>query len=122
MCRRRARPAPRCASACIGARPANFTTVRFSEKLLEHAGISVETLDLSEVFGRIDRTHASDDAVVAKRQAIDALLPTARAVSRKRQCSRWPSWAWLSTSWRLANELDATAIQCWTLHAGETSA
>src|SRR6204780_275151 len=37
----------------IGARPAAFNTVRYSEKLLEHAGISVETLDLSEVFGRI---------------------------------------------------------------------
>src|ERR1051326_4894527 len=37
----------------LGARPTNFNTVRFSEKLLEQAGISVETLDLSEAFGRI---------------------------------------------------------------------
>ena len=29
--------------------------MRFSEKLLERSGISVETLDLSEVFGRIER-------------------------------------------------------------------
>ena len=35
----------------VGARPAAFNTVRFSEKLLERAGISVETLDLSEVIG-----------------------------------------------------------------------
>src|ERR1035438_7493100 len=55
----------------IGARPANFTTVRFSEKLLEHAGISVETLDLSDVFGRIDRLDANDTAVDIKRQAIE---------------------------------------------------
>ncbi|HTT32395.1 MAG TPA: fucose isomerase, partial [Methylomirabilota bacterium] len=33
----------------IGARPAAFNTVRYSEKILEGAGISVETLDLSEV-------------------------------------------------------------------------
>src|SRR5713101_4723915 len=32
----------------IGARPAAFNTVRYSEKLLEGSGISVETLDLSE--------------------------------------------------------------------------
>src|SRR5206468_8597479 len=37
----------------IGARPTAFNTVRYSEKLLEAHGISTETLDLSEVFGRI---------------------------------------------------------------------
>src|SRR5262245_49237667 len=39
----------------LGARPQAFNTVRYSEKLLERAGITVETLDLSEAFGRIDR-------------------------------------------------------------------
>lgn len=43
----------------IGARPANFTTVRFSEKLLERAGISTEALDPSEVFGRTQRLDGS---------------------------------------------------------------
>ena len=37
----------------IGARPAAFNTVRYSEKLLEASGISVETIDLSEILGRI---------------------------------------------------------------------
>ena len=37
----------------IGARPAAFNTVRYSEKILEAHGISVETLDLSEILGRI---------------------------------------------------------------------
>src|SRR5437016_2362914 len=35
----------------IGARPAAFNTVRYSEKLLEASGITVETLDLSEALG-----------------------------------------------------------------------
>jgi len=40
----------------IGARPAAFNTVRYSEKLLEQpAGISVEPIDLSEIVGRIGR-------------------------------------------------------------------
>ena len=39
----------------IGARPAAFNTVRYSEKLLEASGISVETIDLSEIMGRINR-------------------------------------------------------------------
>lgn len=33
----------------IGARPAAFNTVRFSEKLFERSGIFVETPDLSEI-------------------------------------------------------------------------
>ena len=35
----------------VGARPNAFNTTRFSEKLLEASGISVNTIDLSEVFG-----------------------------------------------------------------------
>src|ERR1700733_11296725 len=39
----------------IGARPAAFNTVRYSEKLLEAHGITTETVDLSEILGRIAR-------------------------------------------------------------------
>ena len=39
----------------IGARPTAFNTVRYSEKTFGANGISVETLDLSEVMGRICR-------------------------------------------------------------------
>ena len=35
-------------------------TVRYSEKLLEKSGISVETLDLSEAFGKAERLTAAD--------------------------------------------------------------
>jgi L-fucose isomerase-like protein len=96
----------------IGARPANFTTVRFSEKLLEQAGISVETLDLSDVFGRIDRIDANDPAVDAKRQAIE----------RYSNCRNVPEAAVAKMAklgvvidqWRVANQLDAISIQCWS--------
>src|ERR1700744_1448078 len=50
----------------IGARPAAFNTVRYSEKLLERNGISVDTLDLSEVLGRIARLPDNNDSVQAK--------------------------------------------------------
>ena len=39
----------------IGARPSAFNTVRYSEKILEANGITVEPIDLSEIFGRINR-------------------------------------------------------------------
>src|ERR1700682_5458108 len=54
----------------IGARPAAFNTVRYSEKLLEHNGISVETLDLSEVLGRIGRMKDNDERAVHKLSSI----------------------------------------------------
>src|SRR5438552_15729916 len=46
----------------IGARPTAFNTVRYSEQILESHGISIETLDLSEVLGRIERMKVTDDA------------------------------------------------------------
>src|SRR5215468_11147738 len=54
----------------IGARPAAFNTVRYSEKILESVGISVETLDLSEVMGRIERLKDNDAPVVERLKAI----------------------------------------------------
>ncbi len=46
----------------VGARPNAFNTTRFSEKLLEAAGISVNTIDLSEVFGSAAQIADSDAA------------------------------------------------------------
>ena len=57
----------------IGARPAAFNTVRFSEKLLEASGISVEPIDLSEIIGRINRLDDQAEAVQAKLAAINAV-------------------------------------------------
>src|ERR1700745_957251 len=60
----------------LGARPTAFNTVRYSEKLLEASGISVETLDLSEVLGRIDRMKDSDEGVGRKLNSIKKYVTT----------------------------------------------
>src|SRR5438874_11174285 len=39
----------------IGARPAAFKTVRYSEKILEASGIAVEPVDLFEIMGRVQK-------------------------------------------------------------------
>src|SRR3954471_6226396 len=39
----------------VGARPGAFNTVRYSEKILESAGISVTTVDLSEILGKANK-------------------------------------------------------------------
>ncbi len=47
----------------IGARPAAFNTVRYSEKILQAHGISVTTVDWSELLGQAQRLDAKDRAV-----------------------------------------------------------
>src|SRR5690349_9953528 len=60
----------------IGARPTAFNTVRYSEKMLENNGISVETLDLSEVFGRIGKLKDTDSVVAGKLDEIRKYVAT----------------------------------------------
>src|SRR3954465_6259884 len=62
----------------IGARPAAFNTVRYSEKILESQGISVETLDLSEVLGSIDRMKDNEDQAQSKLAEIKKYVDTSR--------------------------------------------
>src|SRR5207237_9196294 len=45
----------------IGARPAAFNTVRYSAKILESQGISIETLALSEVLDAIESIESNDN-------------------------------------------------------------
>jgi len=96
----------------IGARPAAFNTVRFSEKLLEAAGISVVTIDLSEVLGWVARL-ADDDAQVARR--VEAIRSYVR-VSGIPQPSlvKMAKLGVVIDDWMAANSLRASAIQCWT--------
>jgi L-fucose isomerase-like protein len=54
----------------IGTRPAAFQTVRFSEKLLQDAGISVVSVDLSEIFSMAE---AFDDGAAKVRVKLDAI-------------------------------------------------
>jgi len=44
--------------------PGGIHTVRYSEKILEANSITVETLDLSEVIGRIGRMKDTDERAV----------------------------------------------------------
>lgn len=96
----------------IGARPAAFNTVRYSEKLLERAGISVETIDLSEIFGRIDRLDDSDPAVASKLDAIKQYIPTNS--TPEEALVRMAKFGVVVDQWVQEHKLAGTAIQCWT--------
>ncbi len=96
----------------LGARPAAFNTVRYSEKLFERAGISVETLDLSEALGRIDRLADADPAVQAKIDAIKAYVPTTGVPATA--LTKMAKLGVVMDRWMEENRLVATAVQCWT--------
>jgi len=96
----------------LGARPAAFITVRFSEKLLERAGISVEVLDLSEAFGRANRLTDDDSDVRAKLGEIQSYLPAPGIPAAA--LLRMAKFGLVMERWMEENELVATAVQCWT--------
>ena len=96
----------------IGARPAAFNTVRFSEKLLERSGITVETVDLSEIFGSAARLKEDDASVLAKIEEMKAYVPTKGVPSLA--LTRMARLGTAIDSWTEKNNLVATALQCWT--------
>ena len=101
-----------CRVGAIGARPTAFNTVRYSEKLFEGSGIDVDTLDLSEVFGRIGRLKDSDDAVQAKLAEIKAYVST-HGITEDALVKMAKLGA-VVDGWMKDNEITVTAVQCWT--------
>lgn len=95
----------------IGARPAAFNTVRFSEVLLEQHGISVEPIDLSEVIHRARGLEDADTRVEEKIEAIHAYLP---GKEDSPAMLRVAKLGVVIDQWMQDLDLAATAIQCWT--------
>jgi L-fucose isomerase-like protein len=96
----------------IGARPTAFNTVRYSEKLLERSGITVETLDLSEVMGRIEKMKDTDDAAQAKLAAIKKYIPVGS--TPEVALLKMAKLGAVIDGWMAASELTVSAVQCWT--------
>jgi L-fucose isomerase-like protein len=96
----------------IGARPAAFNTVRYSEKILEANGIDVETVDLSEILGRIQRMKDNDADALAKLDAIKKYVPTegipAAALFKMAKLGA------VIDQWKKETDVTITAVQCWT--------
>jgi L-fucose isomerase-like protein len=96
----------------IGARPGAFNTVRYSEKILERHGISVTTVDLSEILGAAGKIADRDQRLLAKVDEIKAYAnATAVPPAKLAQMARLGV---VLDDFVAAQHLDATAIQCWT--------
>jgi L-fucose isomerase-like protein len=96
----------------IGARPAAFNTVRYSEKLLEASGISVETLDLSEVLGRISRIKDNDEGVAQKLKSIESYVTTSGIPQAA--LLKMAKLGAVVDDWMKAANVAISAVQCWT--------
>ncbi len=97
--------------AQIGARVMPFRTVRYSEKLLQQSGITVETEDFSEILADIA---ALDDQVqieakVAEIRAYANVLPGIGEDKLIRQAKLCIA----IEQWMEEHRCDASAIQCW---------
>ena len=96
----------------IGARPAAFNTVRYSEKLLEGSGISVETVDLAEILGRIQKLSDADEAVQKKLAAIRAYVPT--GTTPEPALMKMAKLGAVIDGWMAETDVGISAVQCWT--------
>ncbi|MEY4383822.1 MAG: hypothetical protein RI995_1364 [Bacteroidota bacterium] len=96
----------------VGARPGAFNTVRYSEKILQRNGITVTTVDLSEILGKANKLTVNDQIVKDHLDSIKAYAPQGKT----------PNEAMLQIAkldvvlkqFMEEYDLDATAIQCWT--------
>lgn len=96
----------------VGARPGAFNTVRYSEKILQRNGISVVTVDLSEILGNANKLTATDTIVKERLEKIRAYSPTGKTPGEALvQIAKLDV---VLNQFMEENVLDATAIQCWT--------
>jgi L-fucose isomerase-like protein len=96
----------------IGARPVAFQTVRFSEKLFEKSGITVETLDMFELFGWVNKLSDTDPSVETKLKEMAAYvnvksIPAASLL-------KMAKFGATVEKWMKQNNLRINTIQCWT--------
>ncbi len=97
--------------AQIGARVMPFRTVRYSEKLLQQSGITVETEDFSEIMA--DCAAITDQALLDKKVAeIRAYGNVAPDIGEDKLLKQARLCIALE-NWMEEHHCDASAIQCW---------
>jgi L-fucose isomerase-like protein len=96
----------------IGARPAAFNTVRYSEKILESQGISVETVDLSEILGRIARLKDTETCVEGKLVEIHKYVPSGGVPETA--LIKMAKLGAVIDGWMKSTDVKISAVQCWT--------
>jgi L-fucose isomerase-like protein len=95
----------------IGARPAAFQTVRFSEKILQSAGITTVVVDMSDIIFaalKLENTKEVMDRV-AELKAYGKIPATINEENIIKQAKL----GLVMDKWIKDNECDAAAVECW---------
>ena len=96
----------------IGARTGPFNTVRYSEKILEFNGITIEVVDLSETLAAAGKVSKSDRDYRSKIAKVKGYCDCGGITAEG--FDRMARFAVAVDRWIKANNLQGTAIQCWT--------
>lgn len=95
----------------IGTRPDPFKTVRYSEKILEGYGISVDVMDLSELFAKIDKLSDSDKKV---KENLEEFVSYIKVRGENTAVLKMAKLITAVNNWLEEKELKGFAFQCWT--------
>lgn len=96
----------------VGARPGAFNTVRYSEKILQRNGITVTTVDLSEILGKANKLTKDDVSVKRHLDSINAYASKGKTPNEA--MIQMAKLDVVLNDYVEEYQLDATAIQCWT--------
>ncbi len=95
----------------VGARVAPFKTVRFSEKILEANGISVEVVSMADILGEVNELDDSAGQVQERLAEIREYIPIKDVPDDA--LAKMAKLSAVVDEWVAENELDAYAFQCW---------
>lgn len=98
--------------AQIGARVTPFRTVRYSEKLLQQSGITVETEDFSEIIADALLLKDDDPRVIQRVRDICAYGNVQEDIGQEKLI-RQAKLCIVLDHWMQAHQCVASAIQCW---------
>lgn len=96
----------------IGTRPDNFSTVRFSEKILEQESISVISIELLNVLDRMNQIASNDRRVTEEIENIESYIKKHNAPGEA--VEQMAKFKIVLEELIHENNLAGTAIQCWT--------
>ncbi len=95
----------------IGARVMPFRTVRYSEKLLQKSGITVETEDFSEILA--DIAALSDEEAIQQKIAEIRAYGNIACGTSEEKVRKQAKLCIVLDKWMEDHHCDASAIQCW---------
>lgn len=95
----------------VGTRPADFNTVRYSEKILERKYITVEPVSLVDILDKIKEFDDNNQDVLQSLDEIKSYMNTERV--SEASILKIAKLLLVLQNWIKEQEIDAIALQCW---------